>query len=202
MLWLNQYQKYSTMSKKFLPAYFLLVRLPILLLSGGFLFRHEFKAAMGAGSKRTKATNGATLERPLAKDFAAMPPKSIEGSMNLRATNAIPATKTLSHQGYSTSRLSIDSSFRPIKFLTLITVITVYFPLFFAKAFGKRFFADFHLFPDLEISGSTGMAALLSGADWRDLFRFLLSPQSTQRTRRFLYCLLKEKKNFRCLHHR
>jgi hypothetical protein len=50
---------------------------------------------IGTGSKRTMATNGAALERPLAKEFAAMPPKSIEGNMNLGPTNAIPETKTL-----------------------------------------------------------------------------------------------------------
>jgi len=38
-----------------------------------FFFSHELKAAMGAGSKRTRATNGAALESPLAKAFAAMP---------------------------------------------------------------------------------------------------------------------------------
>jgi hypothetical protein len=66
------------------------------------------KAEIGAGSKRIMATNGAALERPLAKEFAATPPKSIEGNMNLRNKNAIPATKTLTHQGYSTSKLSMD----------------------------------------------------------------------------------------------
>ena len=45
-----------------------------------------------------------------------MPPKSIESNMNLRPTNAIPETKTLTHHGHSTSKLSMDSSLRAIKF--------------------------------------------------------------------------------------
>lgn len=60
------------------------------------------------------ATNGAALERPFAKEFAAMAPKSIEGNMNLRPINAMPETKTLTHQGHSTSKLSMESSFRAI----------------------------------------------------------------------------------------
>lgn len=69
---------------------------------------------MGAGNKRTRATIGAPPDSPLAKEFAAMLRKSIDGNMNLRNTNAIPDTKTLNHHGHSTSRLSMDSSFRGI----------------------------------------------------------------------------------------
>ncbi|MBM4306058.1 MAG: hypothetical protein FJ123_04910 [Deltaproteobacteria bacterium] len=66
-----------------------------------FFFSHELKAAMGAGSKRTRATNGAALESPLAKAFAAMPRKSIEGNMNLKNKKAMPETATLTHHGHS-----------------------------------------------------------------------------------------------------
>jgi hypothetical protein len=82
-----------------------------------FFFNHELRAAIGAGNKRTRATIGAMPERPLAKAFAAIPLKSIEGNMNLRNTKAMPERATLTHHGHSTSRLSMDSSFRAIKFL-------------------------------------------------------------------------------------
>jgi hypothetical protein len=72
------------------------------------------RAEIGAGSKRTKATNGAALETPLANEFAAVLPKSTEGNKNLRKRNAAPETKTETHHGHSTNRLSIDSSFRGI----------------------------------------------------------------------------------------
>jgi hypothetical protein len=72
------------------------------------------RAEIGAGSKRASATNGAATERPLAKEFAAIPLKSIEGNMNFRKTNAMTETKTLTHHGDSTSRLIMDSSFRAI----------------------------------------------------------------------------------------
>jgi hypothetical protein len=48
----------------------------------------------------TRAIIGATLDRAFAKAFAAMLLKSIEGNMNLRNTNAMPETKTLTHQGH------------------------------------------------------------------------------------------------------
>ena len=86
-----------------------------------FLLNHELRAAIGAGSKRTRATKGATAERPLAKAFAAMLPKSIEGNMNLKNTEAAAETITLTHQGHSTSKLSMDSSLRAIKFDYRIT---------------------------------------------------------------------------------
>jgi len=86
-------------------------------------FRNELRAAIGAGNKRTRATIGAPPERPFAKEFAAILPKSIEGSMNLKNTNAMPETKMLTHQGHSTSRLSIDSSFRAIKLLGYLQII-------------------------------------------------------------------------------
>ena len=35
--------------------------------------------------------------------------------MNLKNTKAVPETKTLTHQGHSTSRLSMDSSLRAMK---------------------------------------------------------------------------------------
>ena len=41
--------------------------------------------------------------------------------MNLKNTNAIPDNKTLTHQGHSTSRLSIDSSLPATRPLNLIT---------------------------------------------------------------------------------
>jgi hypothetical protein len=81
------------------------------------------RAAIGAGNKRTRATNGAALEIPFAKALAAILPKSIDGSMNLKNTNAMPETKMLIHQGHSTSRLSIDSSFRAIKLLEYLQSI-------------------------------------------------------------------------------
>jgi len=93
---------------------------PLLVLSR-LLFIKQLRAATGAGNRRTRATNGAALERPLVKAFAAMPGKWIEGNINLKNTNANPDTKTLTHQGHSTSRLSNDSSFRPINLLYLIT---------------------------------------------------------------------------------
>jgi len=37
-----------------------------------FLFLYELRAEIGAGSKRTTATNGAACERPLIKAFAAI----------------------------------------------------------------------------------------------------------------------------------
>jgi hypothetical protein len=37
-----------------------------------FFFKNELRAAIGAGNKRTRAINGAALERPLAKEFAAI----------------------------------------------------------------------------------------------------------------------------------
>jgi len=86
-----------------------------------FLLSHELRVAIGAGNKRTRATNGAAPERPLAKAFVAISLKSIKGNMNLRNTNAMPETKTLTYQGHSISRLSMDSSFRAIIFLYLIT---------------------------------------------------------------------------------
>jgi hypothetical protein len=80
-----------------------------------FLLYHELRAAIGAGSKRTRATNGAAPERPLADAFAAMFPKSIEGNMNLKNTKATAETKTLTHHGHSTSELSMDLSLRAIE---------------------------------------------------------------------------------------
>jgi hypothetical protein len=59
---------------------------------------HKWREDSGAGSKRTIATNRATPERPLAKEFAAMLPELIEGNMNLRFPYAMPGTKTLTHQ--------------------------------------------------------------------------------------------------------
>ena len=53
---------------------------------------------------------------PFAKEFAAILPKSTEGKIYLRNTNAMPDTKTLTHHGYLTSRLSMDSPFRAMKF--------------------------------------------------------------------------------------
>jgi NADPH:quinone reductase-like Zn-dependent oxidoreductase len=41
----------------------------------GEVLVHEFRAAMGAGNRRIRETNGATLERPFVKAFAAMPEK-------------------------------------------------------------------------------------------------------------------------------
>jgi hypothetical protein len=82
---------------------------------------HELRAAIGAGRKRTRATNGAALERPLAKEFADVLPKSNEGNMNLKNTNVAAETITLTHHGHSTSKLSIDSSFRLIKLFYRIT---------------------------------------------------------------------------------
>ncbi len=79
-----------------------------------FLFNHELTAAMGAGNKSTSATKGAALEIPLTKAFAAMPGKIMEGKMNFKNTNANPESKTLTHHGHSTSRLSKESSLRPI----------------------------------------------------------------------------------------
>ena len=52
---------------------------------------------------------------PFAKEFAAILPKSTEGKIYLRNTNAMPDTKTLTHHGYLTSRLSMDSSLRAMK---------------------------------------------------------------------------------------
>ncbi len=69
---------------------------------------------MGVGKKRTRATIDAPPERPLAKEFVAVLPKSIEGNMYLRETKAIPETSTLIHHGHSTRRLSMESSFRAI----------------------------------------------------------------------------------------
>ncbi len=65
---------------------------------------------MAEGNRRTRAKNGATLERLLTKAFAAAPGKIIEGNTNLKNTNAKAETTTLTHQGCSTSRLSNDSS--------------------------------------------------------------------------------------------
>lgn len=50
---------------------------------------------------------------------AAMPPKSIEGNMYLKKTNAAAETTTLTHHGHSTSKLSMDSSFRAINYLSI-----------------------------------------------------------------------------------
>jgi hypothetical protein len=50
---------------------------------------------MGAGSKRTRATNGAASESPLVKAFAAIPWKVIEGNINLKDTKAILETRTV-----------------------------------------------------------------------------------------------------------
>jgi hypothetical protein len=49
---------------------------------------------------------------------AAMLPKSIEGNMYLKKTNAATETKTPTHHGDSTSRFSIDSSFLATKFFS------------------------------------------------------------------------------------
>ena len=61
---------------------------------------------MGAGNKRTRATKGAASERPLIKAFAAIPGNIMEGNINFRNTKTKAETKTLTHQGHSTSRFS------------------------------------------------------------------------------------------------
>ncbi len=77
------------------------------------LFRNELRAAIGAGNKRTRATIEAPPERPLAKEFAAVLPKSIGGNINFRKINATPETKTLTHHGYLTSTLAWIRLFEP-----------------------------------------------------------------------------------------
>jgi hypothetical protein len=64
------------------------------------LFKNELRAAISAGSKRTKATNGAALEIPFAKELAIMLPKSIDGKMNFRNKYEAPDMTTLTHQGH------------------------------------------------------------------------------------------------------
>jgi len=66
---------------------------------GRLFFKNEFRAAIGAGIKRTRATNGATPEMPFAKELAIILPKSIEGKINFRNKYAAPDTTTLTHQG-------------------------------------------------------------------------------------------------------
>ena len=79
------------------------------------------RAENGTGSKRTMETNGATLENPLAKEFAATLPRLIEGNMNLKNTKATAETTTLTHHGHPTNKFSMDSSLRPIEIPHRIT---------------------------------------------------------------------------------
>jgi len=82
-------------------------------------FRNELRATIGAGNKRTRATIETPPERPLAKEFAAVLPKSIEDNINLREINATPETKRLTHHGNPTSRLSMVSFLRAINCLSI-----------------------------------------------------------------------------------
>jgi len=106
---------------KFLEAAYKGILLEPFWLLRRLFFKNELRAAMGGGNKRTRATIGAPPERPFAKEFAAMLPKSMEGSMNLKNTNAMSETKMLTYQGHSTSKFSMDSSLRAINLLYRIT---------------------------------------------------------------------------------